>query len=322
MWLVCWAAIGPSGPVFPVRPAPAGVISRRVGLRPQRRKGTYKNGSDNPPQCRSGRLRRVCFVRPERMRCRMMREPRVAIRTCSPAASRPPTSSAASGSSTVSTSSRRRVSGQQQYAGGPVGIAQPRVQPPQGVGQLLDGLLLPCDRFRQAGEQGAVAGGGFGGRFADRHTRYLFGRASDGGFRDRSGRGGTRRAETGPCACFVEQVDRLVRKVPVGEVAPGEFDAGPQCLVGVADPVVAFVAGSQLPENGQGSPLVRAAPAGGTGSGGPGRGLRPAYGGRLPGWLPRCRERDRAPAPVSADRPRPVPPGVRLPLRRSGAVRR
>lgn len=42
-------------------------------------------------------------------------------------------------------------SGQQQYAGGPVGIAQPRVPPPQGVGQLLDGLLLPVRLLRRAG---------------------------------------------------------------------------------------------------------------------------------------------------------------------------
>ena len=54
------------------------------------------------------------------------------------------------------------------------------------------------------------------------------------------------------CPGFVQHVDRLVRKVAVGNVAPGQGDAGPQCFVRVAHSVVPFVMGCDVVQDLQG----------------------------------------------------------------------
>ena len=51
---------------------------------------------------------------------------------------------------------------------------------------------------------------------------------------------------------FVQYVDRLVRKVAVGNVAPGQGDAGPQCFVRVAHSVVPFVVRRDVAQDLQG----------------------------------------------------------------------
>lgn len=48
---------------------------------------------------------------------------------------------------------------------------------------------------------------------------------------------------------LVHQVDRFVGQVAVGEVAVGQLDGGEQCLVGIADLVMGFVAVLETPQD-------------------------------------------------------------------------
>jgi hypothetical protein len=62
-------------------------------------------------------------------------------------------------------------------------------------------------------------------------------------------RRGGHRADAQPRAGLVDEVDRLVRQVAVGDVAVGEVGRGDQRLVGDGDPVVGLVAVAQALED-------------------------------------------------------------------------